>query len=137
MTGQFEKNQDERERDMKKCIALLSLTCMLLMSLTACGSGQGEAPSQTSAASTPAAQSAPAAHTHTEEVLAAVEPTCTATGLTEGKRCAECGEILTAQETVPALGHTTDAGTCSRCGQSFGIWKTGFYVDNFNHTILR
>ena len=122
---------------MKKCIALLSLACMLLMSLTACGSGQGEAPSQPSAASAPAAQSAPAAHTHTEEVIAAVEPTCTASGLTEGKRCAECGEILTAQETVSALGHTTDAGTCSRCGQSFGIWKTGFYVDNFNHTILR
>ena len=42
---------------------------------------------------------------HTEEVLAAVAPTCTEDGLTEGKKCSTCGEILVAQETVPATGH--------------------------------
>ncbi len=42
---------------------------------------------------------------HTAAVIPAVAPTCTETGLTEGSRCSVCGEILTAQETVPALGH--------------------------------
>ena len=42
------------------------------------------------------------------EVLPAVDPTCTRDGLTEGIKCADCGEILTKQETVPALGHTEE-----------------------------
>ena len=45
-------------------------------------------------------------HVHTEEIIPAKAPTCTDTGLTEGKKCSECGEILVAQETVDALGHT-------------------------------
>ena len=47
-----------------------------------------------------------AAFGHTEVTDAAVAPTCTATGLTEGKHCSVCNEVLTAQETVSALGHT-------------------------------
>ena len=39
---------------------------------------------------------------HTEEILPAKEPTATATGLTEGKKCSVCGEILVAQEVIPA-----------------------------------
>ena len=71
-------------------------------------------------------------HTHVEEVMPAVELTCTKTGLTEGKRCSECGEVLVAQETVPALGRTTESGTCERCGQSFGDWRIDYSVDDFN-----
>lgn len=44
-------------------------------------------------------------HVHTEEIIPAKAPTCTDTGLTDGKKCSECGEILVVQETVDALGH--------------------------------
>ena len=44
-------------------------------------------------------------HVHTEVIDNAVLPTCENTGLTAGKHCSECGEILVAQETVPATGH--------------------------------
>jgi len=72
---------------------------------------------------------------HTEEVRAAVEPTCTQSGRTEGLWCAECGEIFVAQELIPALGHTTvtdeaveptctstgltEGSHCETCGEVF------------------
>ena len=43
---------------------------------------------------------------HTEAVDAAVAPTCTEAGLTEGKHCTKCGEVLVAQQPVAPLGHT-------------------------------
>ena len=43
---------------------------------------------------------------HTEVVDKAAEPTCTETGLTEGKHCSVCGEVLVEQKVVPAKGHT-------------------------------
>ena len=44
---------------------------------------------------------------HTEELLAAVPPTCTENGFPERMHCSTCGALLTEQETViPALGHS-------------------------------
>ena len=70
---------------------------------------------------------------HTEEIIPAVAATCTATGLTEGKKCSVCGETLVEQEVVEKLAHSIEAiadeaagcttagsrgGTkCSVCGQ--------------------
>lgn len=43
---------------------------------------------------------------HFEEKIPAEEATCTAIGLTEGKKCSVCGEVLVAQATIPAKGHS-------------------------------
>ena len=54
----------------------------------------------------------PCASGHTEEIDAAVGKTCTTNGKTEGKHCSVCGDILVAQEVIPA-GHTP--GTAATC----------------------
>ena len=90
---------------------------------------------------------------HTAATDAAVAPTCTETGLTEGSHCSVCEAVITAQEKVPATGHTksdwindkqakpcTEDGTrhkeCTVCnavlevgtitstGHDFGDWET-------------
>lgn len=60
---------------------------------------------------------------HKEEALAAVAPTCENKGLTEGKKCSVCGEILMAQEEVDALGHKDDDmnGKCDNGGEDY-VW---------------
>ena len=50
-----------------------------------------------------------------EQVIPGKEATCTETGLTEGKKCTVCNEILVEQEEIPALGHDFVNGECSRC----------------------
>ena len=47
-----------------------------------------------------------ATHTHTEVTVPGKNASCTETGLTEGKKCSDCGEITLAQKTIPATGHT-------------------------------
>ena len=76
-----------------------------------------------------------AATGHNHVKRAAVSPTCTKTGLTEGEYCSKCDAVFTAQQIVPALGHdmthypaveaTEEAGgnveywQCARCGGYF------------------
>ena len=64
-----------------------------------------------------------AAKGHAEVVDNAVEPTCTETGLTAGKHCSVCGEVLVAQNVVAALDHDmgewqqTKAPDCAEVGE--------------------
>ena len=55
----------------------------------------------------------------------AVEATCTATGLTEGKHCSVCHAVIVAQEVVPMKEHTVvtvpgKAATCTEAGLTDG-----------------
>jgi len=62
---------------------------------------------------------------HTAATDAAVAPTCTETGLTEGSHCSVCNEVLVAQTVVSAKGHTFDEeadsfhSLCTDCHHSF------------------
>ncbi|MBE6758409.1 MAG: hypothetical protein E7552_07705, partial [Ruminococcaceae bacterium] len=50
--------------------------------------------------------------THTKIVTdAAVAPTCDKSGLTTGRHCTACGNVIEAQRFVPANGHTWNEGT--------------------------
>lgn len=51
---------------------------------------------------------------HKEVTDAAVAPTCTQTGLTEGKHCSVCNTVLVKQKIVPALGHQWNDGVVTR-----------------------
>lgn len=51
-----------------------------------------------------------ATHTGEEITDPAVEPTCTKTGLTEGKHCSVCGVTINGLKTIPATGHSWDGG---------------------------
>ncbi len=70
----------------------------------------------------------------------AVEPTCTTTGLTAGSHCAACGNVITAQKVLTALGHVWNEGevitaptaetngekiyTCTVCGDTKTVETT-------------
>ena len=58
---------------------------------------------------------------HVEVIDNALDPTCTTSGLTQGKHCSICGAILKAQTVIPALGHSLEhhdgkEATCTEIG---------------------
>ncbi len=80
---------------------------------------------------------------HAEVVDKRVEPTCTETGLTEGKHCSRCEAVLIEQKVIPALGHAFDAAKvlisedetsavlqidCHICGTFENVPYCGYYL---------
>ena len=65
---------------------------------------------------------------HTPVVVAGKEATCTELGLTAGRKCAYCNELIEKQEVIPALGHdkapygASFSATCDREGNEAGEW---------------
>ena len=94
----------------------------------------------------------PCNHTNVE-VLDAVPADCENIGLTEGKKCSDCGEVIVVQTTVDALGHNyestvilptaTENGSieniCSNCGDTefiTAIVPTDFSVTKDNRSMV-
>ncbi len=57
---------------------------------------------------------------HTPSAVPGKAATCEEAGLTEGSVCFVCNTVLTAQETIPATGHSdaNDDGKCDFCGKT-------------------
>ena len=63
---------------------------------------------------------------HTEEVVKGKAATCTEAGLSDGKKCSVCGEVLEEQKEIPALGHDYEVipeviSTCTEKGSTAGV----------------
>jgi hypothetical protein len=81
---------------------------------------------------------------HTEATDEEVAPTCTETGLTEGKHCSVCYVVIVAQEVVPANGHNYDSvvtnPTCEEQGYTTHTCHCGevmvdTYVQALGHNL--
>ena len=75
------------------------------------------------------------AHLNTE-ILPKVDATCTTAGLTEGKKCLDCDELLIEQTVINAAGHTYEtvitAPTCTENGYTTHTCDCGDnYVDSY------
>ena len=65
------------------------------------------------------------AHGHTEVIDEGIAATCTQNGISEGKHCSVCNEIIIEQTEIPARGHTEVidayvAPTCTKSGYTEG-----------------
>ena len=62
---------------------------------------------------------------HTEVIIPAVEPTCTETGLTEGKYCSVC-DIICVKPIVVDARHNFENFICTLCGEQYTISGLSF-----------
>ena len=115
---------------MKKVLSILLVVFALTLALASCGGEE----TTTTTTTQPIIPDEPPVHVHTEVIDPAVEATCTETGLTKGKHCSECAEIIISQTAIEALGHresdwiidkkptlyeTGEKHTeCTRCGET-------------------
>ena len=99
---------------MKKTIKLALFACLIVLvsalMFTACKdkdnpSNNGEQTTPIVDEITTPEETTPAPHVHTVVIDNGVPPSCTETGLTEGKHCSVCKVVLVKQEIVEATGH--------------------------------
>jgi len=99
---------------MKSRIICLILSLTVLVALTSCN--LGSIPSGTNPPSDNSSQSC----THTEfQIIRGYDATCTETGLTDGKECVSCGEIIQTQNVIGIKSHSyddTEDKVCNFCG---------------------
>lgn len=70
---------------------------------------------------------------HKEEIVNGYAATCTATGLTDGKTCSRCREIIVRQVTIEATEHKYDNDNdaeCNDCGSRRAVWHYFEQWDN-------
>ena len=109
---------------MKKSIITLLLILLTLLCLSSCNNTK---------------------HKHTEEPFSAVDATCTQTGMTEGKKCSICGEVLEGGVEISPLNHRWgNDEKCTICGIrkftngiQFALNEegTGYYVTGIGETV--
>jgi len=71
---------------------------------------------------------------HQEEIIPAKAAECDKTGLTEGKKCAVCGEILVLQQIIPTTAHTYSHQydyKCDACGEERTVNMTRDMMDMY------
>lgn len=84
---------------------------------------------------------------HTEVIISGKAPTCSEGGLSEGKKCSVCNEILVAQNEIAALAHTVAVKnaknpTCLKpgataetyCSECFTVIKAAEEIPALGHT---
>ncbi len=106
---------------MKKLLSFIFIVALLFVScisLFACGASDNSG--------------SPTTCNHSYRIMIEQKATCTNGGYIT-YQCSLCNK--TYKEYQNALGHTTNSGTCSRCGKVFEtkIWETSFYVDEFRN----
>ncbi len=121
---------------MKKLLTLIILTLCVIFAFSACGGN--DTPVDTSTDTGPQACSHSATTT-----IEGYAPTCTKTGLTDGKKCVSCGAIIVKQETISKVSHTFSSVIKieSSCGSSESysakICKDcGYFESNLQETVL-
>ncbi len=108
----------------KTCKILLITMSMLLTAILLCSCAEmGFLPNKTETTvnmgknNSSTGDNSTSEHVHTIVIDSAVAETCGKNGLTEGSHCEVCGDVLVAQEIVPATRQHTygDNGICTVC----------------------
>ena len=112
----------------KKIIIIAIIIVAIIALLSTCGDNSSKTTSSTTSMNkTTSSTTSTKTCTHSYTKIS-TKATCTSGGNATYK-CSLCSKTKTEYES--ALGHTTNSGTCSRCGTQSGTWEITYYVDEF------